>query len=395
MHLNDGEILAYRDGELSEAGKKRAEAHLADCAHCLERVQSQSVRAARLLAQLALLDPSPREAASPFQSARARLQTRLSTTPTLKENSNMFQKFFARPYRPAWGVVAVVLLLVAAMAFAPVRAIANSFLGLFRVQQFTIAQVNPGDLPEQLGASSQFEHLLAEDVQIEELGKPQEVASVAEASALVGFPVRLPTEVKGEIQLVVQPGMRATFQVDLNRMKSLLAEIGREDISLPAELDGATVVMELPASVSASFGDCEVDPAAARAAGQDPDDPTPQRPDCTTLVQMPSPSISAPPGLDVAKIGEAFLQLLGMSQAEAAHFSQQVDWTTTLVVPIPRYNATYADVIVDGVKGTHVQQSLKDHLPQYLLLWIKDGIVYALTGPGNSSTSLTIADSLK
>ena len=84
-----------------------------------------------------------------------------------------------------------------------------------------------------------------------------------------------------------------------------------------------------------------------------------------------------------------------MSQAEAAHFSQQVDWTTTLVVPIPRYNATYADVIVDGVKGTHVQQSLKDHLPQYLLLWIKDGIVYALTGPGNSSTSLTIADSLK
>jgi hypothetical protein len=108
---------------------------------------------------------------------------------------------------------------------------------------------------------------------------------------------------------------------------------------------------------------------------------------------MVSPTISAPPELDVAQIGSSFLQLIGMSPEEAALFSETVDWTTTLLIPIPRHSTTYQEVTVDGVDATLILQ--KDYVPKYMLLWIKDDIVYALSGPGNKSTALGIANSLK
>jgi tRNA(Ile)-lysidine synthase TilS/MesJ len=50
-------------------------------------------------------------------------------------------------------------------------------------------------------------------------------------------------------------------------------------------------------------------------------------------------------------------------------------------------------VSVDGVTGTLILQ--KDYVPKYMLLWVKEGIVYALSGPGDSSTALAIAASIK
>jgi hypothetical protein len=127
----------------------------------------------------------------------------------------------------------------------------------------------------------------------------------------------------------------------------------------------------------------------------DPDMPLLDLSQCTTLMQFPSPEISAPPGLDIAGIGETLLQVLGMSPEEAAQFSRNVDWTTTLIIPIPRFGTEYQDVFVDGVEGTLIMQSLRSQFPEYLLIWVKDGIVYALTGPGDSVAALEIAESLE
>jgi hypothetical protein len=99
--------------------------------------------------------------------------------------------------------------------------------------------------------------------------------------------------------------------------------------------------------------------------------------------------------LDLSLIGQAYLQLLGMSQEQAAHFANNVDWTTTFVIPIPTGSAHYSDVVVDGVPGTLIEQDNQSPDPQYMLLWIKDGIVYALTGPGDANTALLIGNSLK
>ena len=81
---------------------------------------------------------------------------------------------------------------------------------------------------------------------------------------------------------------------------------------------------------------------------------------------------------------------------EAEKFSETVDWTTTLILPIPRYNVQYQYVDVDGVTGTLIQERLSRPDPKYMLIWVKDNIVYVLTGRGDGEVrGIPIADSLK
>jgi hypothetical protein len=312
-----------------------------------------------------------------------------------QENIPMYARLFQSKYRYAWVAVGVIALLSVGMLFPQVRAIGSSFLGLFRVEQFTIIQVDPEQIESQLGSSSNFEYLLAEDVVVEQYGDAMDAFDAAEASSLAGFTVRLPAAAPGDGELKVQPGAKVSMIVDLPKVQAILDEVGTIDLRLPEALDGADVSLELPVAVVAGFGDCEVTEEMIREARVDPDGPIPDLSECTTLTQFPSPEISAPPGLDIASIGEIFLQLLGMTPEEAAQFSQNVDWTTTLVIPIPRYGTEYQDVFVDGVEGTLIMQSHRSEFPHYLLVWIKNGVVYGLTGPGNAETALEMANSLE
>ena len=83
-----------------------------------------------------------------------------------------------------------------------------------------------------------------------------------------------------------------------------------------------------------------------------------------------------------------------MSAEQAAAFTSTVDWTSTLVVPIPKNASTYEQVAVDGVTGTLIQRPADDY-PQFALIWVKDGIIYAISGLGtNSQQALDMANSL-
>lgn len=391
MHLSDGEIRAYLDKEIANIDGERIKAHLDECSECQDRAEKLSIIGIQTSELLSALKPQEQEAAQPSSQALSFFERRYKA----KENLTMYDKIFNRKYRFAWVAVGVIAILVVAMLFPQVRAVGSSFLGLFRVEQFTILQVDPDQLEEQLGSSSNFEYMLSEDVVIEEFGEMVAAADAAEASSLAGFPVRLPAAAHGEELLKVQPGAKISMKVDLPKVQALLDEIGATDQKLPSELDGAEVSMELPVAVVAGFGNCEVSPEMIREAGVDPDGPIPDLSECITLTQFPSPEISAPPGLDIAGIGEIFLQILGMTPEEAAQFSQNVDWTTTLVIPIPRYGTEHQDVFVDGVEGTLIMQSQRSEFPHYLLVWIKEGIVYGLTGPGTAESALEIAESLE
>jgi hypothetical protein len=391
MHISDGELRTYLDQELSNSELERVNAHLASCSTCQERADALSKRAGTIRTRLASLAGSQDIRQISIPTARARLEERI----IIKENKSMFDKIFARQYRLAWAVVGLILILGLSLAFPGVRAIANSFLGLFRVQQISVVQVNPENSPEQLGSSSQFEYMLSQDVQVEENGQSQKVEDAAQAAQLAGIPVRLPSDIEGEQHLMVQPGVKATFKIDLPRVKSLLDELGQSDIDLPSSLDGATATMDIPISVSANYGNCDSPSKAIEEGSGDPDSLSTVFSDCISFIQVASPDISAPPGLDIAKIGEAFLQVMGMTPEEAAQFSSTVNWSTTLVVPIPRYGTSYHSVIVDGVEGTLIVKNVEDSPNRYVLLWVKDGIIYALTGPGNGTSALEIANSLK
>lgn len=392
MHLSKQDFNIYFTGDETDPEVIRIADHLVECPECQERADQLSKSGIETTRQMSALAPRAEESAQPVHLAYARFEQKY----LVKENMSMLDRIFSRKYRFAWVAVGVVALLAVAMLFPQVRAIGSSFLGLFRVEQFTILQIDPENLEEQLGSSSSFEYLLAEDVQVEEFGEMHEVTTTEEASSLAGFQVRLPGAADGDAQLVLQPGARVSVLVDLPKVQALMDELGISDPKLPAELDGAEVSLELPVAVAAAYGTCEVTPEMMREAGEDPDRrPVTDLSECVTLTQFPSPEISAPPGLDIARIGQAFLQVLGMTPEEAARFSQSVDWTTTLVIPIPRYGTEYQEVLVDGVEGTLIMQSQRSEFPHFLLIWIKDGIVYALTGPGDVQSAAELANSLE
>ncbi len=391
MHLREGQIRAYLDGEVSSSELRRVKAHLDRCSQCQQRASALAQRSEQANLRLSSLGPLSTHMPDPL-TAHQRFQKRLSE----KENSPMRNKIFARPYRPYWAALALILILVTALSFPSVRAAAGSFLGLFRVQHIAVVQFNPDDVPQTEAALSQLDTLLAEDVKFEELGEPQTLNDASEASRLAGIPVRLPQAVSEAPVLRYKPGARITINLDAERIRQILKDLGQGDLELPDRVDNTTVTVNIPASIMALYGDCgaaleEADPAQAETASE----ARARSSDCIFFWQMPSPQVDAPAWLDMQQMGEIFLQFLGMSPEEAAQFARNVDWTTTLVIPIPRDSTSYAELEVDGVRGTLIQESYGSQRQQFLLLWVKDNIIYALSGSRKAQKALEIANSLR
>jgi hypothetical protein len=104
--------------------------------------------------------------------------------------------------------------------------------------------------------------------------------------------------------------------------------------------------------------------------------------------------VSAPANLDVEALARIGLEFTGMSPEEAAELTSTVDWTSTLLLPIPQNAATHEQVSVDGVTGTLIQQYPEPD-SEFLLVWVKDGIIYAISGLGiNSQQAIEMANAL-
>lgn len=390
-HFPEGDLRAYADHELPEMKVKTLETHLKVCPKCQKSLSDITGRAFSIQRKFQYLPASPPEN-TPAWAARARFANLF----TRKENTTVLKKLFSKRYRTSWAILGILAIALSLLAIPGVRAIASSFLGLFRVEEVVVVQINPGDLPEQLGRSTQLEIMFNEDLQVEEDGEPFEAENIEEAEKAAGFDVRLPDEVEGDPVLLVKPGSKITLEVDVERLRGILREIDREDIEVPKELDGEKVIFSLSPAIAAQYGECEFDREAAREGGYDPDHGGARRlPRCTSLLQMPSPSVEAKPGLDLNQVGEAFLQIVGMTPEEARQFSQSIDWTTTLVLPLSMHGATYTEVEVDGVEATLITEPEGRNNRRYMLIWVKDGILYALSGPGGMEKALTIGNSLQ
>jgi anti-sigma factor RsiW len=389
MHPTEGQLQAYTDRSLPIAESERIAAHLAGCPLCQAQAQGMAERTHRVQSHLTPLNPQPGEAAPTVAAARYRLQTKLNQ----KESQSMYNKLFSSRMRPVWGALVILLVLTVALSFPQVRAAANSFLGLFRVQQVAFVPVDANAVSEKMASfDGNLLNTLFAGATEEAIGQSVPNASVEEASAAAGIRVRLP-EVVDLSNLSVEQGTRVSFQVDQPTMQAIFDET-ELDIEIPAALDGATVTGEIPPVVFASFN-CSTQTVTRPS---DPDDPDAgskpvEMQICDNLVQVASPTINAPAGVDISAIGEGFLQLMGMSEEDAKNYSQTVDWATTLVIPVPR-TASYENVNVDGGEGVVLREtpSAEGH---YILVWSKDGVVYGLSGEGSNDEALAVANSLK
>jgi hypothetical protein len=308
----------------------------------------------------------------------------------------MIRKLFSPRFRPAWMTLAVVVALGFALTLPPVQAWATNFLGLFRVQQIEVVEIDTTRINALNGDSNLGQaigELFSNSVKVtRQPGAPVVVASAAEAGQLAGFGVRLPDNGQTPA-LTVQSGTAFELTIDRARAQALLDEAGFNDTRLPASLDSQPIAVDIPTGVTAAYGGCpKVDASEADAERM----AWAELSGCILLVQLPSPSVNAPADLDINQFAEVGLQFMGMSREEAIKVSQSIDWSTTLVIPIPREAAKIEEVAVDGVSGTLIVRTTDDGgPPHYTLMWVKDGIIYAVSGFDNADSALEMANSMK
>jgi hypothetical protein len=387
-HLNDGQLRAALDEELDGAGTH----HLENCPICQARqnvIQSQTQQAGRELSFLA----TPAQTTGP--AAKIALNLFYQRNNNRKEIS-MFRKLFVSPLLRVG--LAVVLILAVVLSFPQARAFADQVLNLFRVQQVVVVPVDFTGMQQLTGNDTlgkQVSDLISSSITTQQKpGNPVTAADAAKASQLAGFTVRVPQAMTPS-RISVEGAAAFTIKVDVAKAQALLNESGRPDLVLPSSINGADVSVTIPASVSVAFGTCP-DPAAQDTANSINSNGSAGRqyPDCVILAELPTPSVSAPADLNIAQLAQIGLEFTGMTSDQAAAFTQTVDWTSTLVIPLPKNAATYQQVTVDGVTGTLIQRPADD-APQYALLWVKNGIIYAISSLGtNSQQAIQMANSL-
>ena len=394
MHLDNGQIRAYFDGEPGDLTLDEMRQHLAACPECQARLEQVRQRAASVSQRLSFLAPPVGE---PTPAQRLTAKPALAQfTHRLNQNKEypMSQKFFRA--RTAWAGLVVILLLVVALSIPSGFAWAGQFLGLFRVQNVAVIPIDPTGLMALNGNSGlgqQIGQLLSKSITFDQKpGKPYPVASAGEASKAAGFSVRLPASETGAPQLAVQPGASFKFVIDRARAQALLDESGHQDLVLPQSLDNESIAVTVPTAVTASFGTCPaLDEDTTGQLGSNGR----RYADCVILAQIPSPTVNTPPDVDVQKLAKIGLQFTGMSADQAQAFAQSVDWTSSLVIPLPKNAATYNQVPVDGVTGYLIQRP-PDDAPEFALVWVKNGTIYTVGGLGaDSARAIAIANSLK
>lgn len=318
-----------------------------------------------VLAQLSVLEPQQDEARQTAPQALTRLQRQQAVAPV---QPTFWQRLFAPQRRTAVVFASLLIVFLFSLSFPAVRAAASDFLGLFRVQKFAAISVSP----EQIAILQQIAEEGLTPGELEMLAEPSEplaFTSLAEAARATGLTPRTLTGAAEPNEIYVQGGINGRFIIDLAGSRAILEAAGSNPQLLPDSIDGQAV-------------DIETFPGVAQAWAEDN----------LMLMQTESPHIRYPEGLDPVLIGQAVLQALGLNEMEAARLAQSIDWTGTLLLPIPQQVATYSEVTVDGVSGIAINSLSGEGNG---LVWQKDGIVYLLGGDKTTDELLGVAATLR
>jgi hypothetical protein len=391
--IDTGLLRTYLDGAVSTERSTMLDEHVKTCMDCQSELKVLAGHAASVRTGLDFLpQPAHADSSAVWSALRARME------PSAASRSIRWSPLRAWSFAGA-GVVVVAAILV--VTVAPIRGWAENLLAIFRVERFTVLEVNPDAMKAKFQSDDVFNqqigHMLSQDVTVTEPPRKAELVSdVATASKLSGFHARLIT---GETPsaLLLRNSIAAQMKLDRDRLQSILNEAGRNDLQIPPSLDGAVIGVHVPSGIVAMYGNCG--DMAARWLGekQAPADAPAQTGDatCIMLNELPSPTVSAPQQIDPAEIAQVALQFLGMSPNDAANFTQTVDWKTTFVLPVFHGISSYQKVQFNGNEAVLVRASGTQASGRFNLLWVDNGIVYSLMGTGDDTTAVNLGSKIE
>jgi len=395
--VSENNLRAYHDAELSPVQGAEIEAHLARCAECAKRLGEIAATAARVEKQLVSLGAASAETKIDAQAALSRFKSQqgapVETMPSKSDFVTHETNVPAKRWRPLWiGAVAATILLCS-LAFPFGRGLAQRLLGTLRVEKVQPVRLDFSALDGNRPLQEMLRQMISDKVVVTADEKPQPASTAADASQLAGFSAHM-LGVRTDTPKFIVGGQHAFHMtIDRTRLQDIFDQAGRADLLLPATLDGANVSVNVPRSIMVEYGDCpESHPAGAAQTG-----PAQAHSgawaNCLALQEVPSPLVNMPSDLNLQQLAEIGFQLAGMSATQARSLGQVIDWKSTLVLPIPRFASSYSQVTVNGVQGTLIEGSGRRG-PDYVLVWVKNGIIYGLVGHGDSSNAVALANSL-
>lgn len=287
---------------------------------------------------------------------------------------------------PAFSGALAVAALALAFTFPAVRATAQQVLELFRVREFAVVQIDESRIEKLKAQKFDPETFLGGGAveKLQEPGPEQRFTDVAAAERAAGFDVLSPTFLARTLSpdtVIVRGEGRVRITIATQPLVAMMDLMEIHDLELPAGLDGQKIEARMPALVVQTY----------RGTGK-------RR---AALVQSESPEVSMPPGIDLPRLGEIGLRLLGIEKGEARRLAGVIDWNTTLLVPVVASATQFQQVSVNGARGVMLETNStatpdgSDRGPGKVLMWTRDGRVFALLGNVQELDMVQMAESVR
>lgn len=366
-HLSDGTLRRIYDEPLALTAADQA--HFDECAECRPRFNAiaNAARATTGLLRVPAFEPQSRAALVAVQASIKREET--------ARPPRWYERWLDRS-TPRWrplATPAIALLLAATLLTGlGVSGVAQSLVRIFEPQKIVAVQVSPSDFAQST--------VLLDYGQVKWLPEAPKVQQLTEAAAAqtqsglpVLMPASLPIGVSGPVSYGVVSHATGSLTFDAARLQASASKAGVHVSPMPSSIDGSTLVVNAGPALIEVWG---------FAGGSGMNVPT------LVIAQTRVPTVDSN-GATTAQLEDYLLSQPGVPPELAAQVRAMKDPSTTLPIPIPKGLATTETTQVNGTPATLIKAVLGAGV-----VWVKNGVIYAVGGQLTPEQVVAIATSL-
>jgi hypothetical protein len=382
--LTNGELRAFADEAVTKECWSSWAMHIDDCSYCRERLARIVDNAHAVATMLYTIAPSSNKVDEnlALRQVHARHGARASSFPWLKGDWFM-SRFGGVGRRGAVAGIAVLALMIAVIAAAPIGSLADNMLSGFRVQQFS-AVTFPLDLVHSdAAASSALNSGMGSFVQSELMGLGQPsttlskdslktATSVADAQAHLNGNMQIPSSLStfsgvDPTVYLTDPGT-VSYELNVQQARDLFA-LGKLDpapLPDPSTTPTATFSLDVPAGAALDY----------QSNGKH-----------LVVAQMESPTLTIPSSVDISLLRDELLSSGFLPPDTVTQLRAVTDWQHTLIIPVPT-GATTSNETVQGVPALLIKSGQGS-----VVMWQKGGILH-MVGTNGDASVMSVATSL-
>jgi len=366
-HLSDGTLRRIYDEPLALTAADQA--HFDECAECKPRFNAiaNDARATTGLLRVPAFEPQARAALSVVQARITREET--------ARPPRLYERWLDRNsprWRPMATPVIAALLAAVLLTGLGVSGVAQSLVRIFEPKQIVAVQVSPSDFAQT--------SVLLDYGQVKWLPEPPKLQQLSDAAAAqtqsglpVLMPASLPKGVSGPVSYGVVSHATGSLTFDAARLQSSALKAGVHVSPMPSSIDGSTLVVNGGPAMLEVWG---------MSGTTEMNVPT------LVIAQTRVPTVDSN-GASTAQLEDYLLSQPGVPPELAAQVRAIKDPSTTLPIPIPKGLATTESVQVNGTSGLLIKAVLGAGV-----VWVKNGVIYAVGGQLTPDQVLAIATSL-